>query len=90
MSAQVMGTRGISKSQSYQYFPNKNAPVAEVIALQANRMLSEQKQMLEQLRSMQELEKWRDALVADLTTARVATDAQSADELARRLRFCSP
>jgi AcrR family transcriptional regulator len=63
---QVVDTSGISKSQLYHYFPDKDALVAEVIAAQANRVLSDQKQMLEQLRSMQELEKWRDTLVASL------------------------
>ncbi len=65
---QVVGTCGVSKSQLYHYFPDKEALVAEVIAAQANRVLSAQKQMLEQLRSMQELEKWRDTLVAGLGT----------------------
>ncbi|MEU6431746.1 TetR/AcrR family transcriptional regulator [Microbispora sp. NPDC046973] len=63
---QVVGTCGVSKSQLYHYFPDKEALVAEVIAAQANRVLSDQKQMLEQLHSMRELEKWRDALVAGL------------------------
>jgi TetR/AcrR family transcriptional repressor of nem operon len=68
---QVVDTSGISKSQLYHYFPDKAALVAEVIATQANRVLSDQKQMLEQLRSIQELEKWRDALVADLGNGQV-------------------
>jgi TetR/AcrR family transcriptional regulator, transcriptional repressor for nem operon len=63
---QVVDTCGISKSQLYHYFPDKDALVAEVVAAQANHVLSDQKQMLEQLRSIQELEKWRDTLVARL------------------------
>jgi AcrR family transcriptional regulator len=63
---QVVDTCGISKSQLYHYFPDKDALIAEVIAAQANRLLSDQKQLLERLSSMRELEKWRDALVAGL------------------------
>ncbi|ETK32930.1 hypothetical protein MPTA5024_27375 [Microbispora sp. ATCC PTA-5024] len=66
---QVVDTCDVSKSQPYHYFPDKEALVAEVIAVQANRVLSAQKQLLEQVRSMRELEKWRDALVANLGMA---------------------
>ncbi|MEU7888751.1 TetR/AcrR family transcriptional regulator [Microbispora bryophytorum] len=64
---QVVDTCGVSKSQLYHYFPDKEALVAEVIATQANRVLSAQKQLLEQLHTMQELDKWRDALVSGLS-----------------------
>ncbi|MFG1827850.1 TetR/AcrR family transcriptional regulator [Microbispora bryophytorum] len=64
---QVVDTCGVSKSQLYHYFPDKEALVAEVIATQANRVLSAQKQLIEQLHTMQELDKWRDALVAGLS-----------------------
>ena len=63
---QVVDTCGVSKSQLYHYFPNKDALVAEVIAAQADRVLFHQRQLLGRLRSMRELEQWRDTLVAGL------------------------
>jgi TetR/AcrR family transcriptional repressor of nem operon len=63
---QVVLACGISKSQLYHYFPDKDALVAEVIARQANRVIFNQSSLLEQLHSIEDLEKWRDTLVADL------------------------
>ena len=63
---QVVLACGISKSQLYHYFPDKDALVAEVIARQANRVIFNQSSLLEQLHSIEDLEKWRDTLVAGL------------------------
>jgi AcrR family transcriptional regulator len=56
----------VSKSQLYHYFPNKDALIADVIAAQANRVILHQNSLLEQLHSMDDLEKWRDMPVAGL------------------------
>jgi AcrR family transcriptional regulator len=63
---QVVLACGISKSQLYHYFPDKDALVAEVIATQANRVIFNQNSLLEQVHSIEDLEKWRDTLVANL------------------------
>ncbi|GAA0402081.1 TetR/AcrR family transcriptional regulator [Microbispora corallina] len=82
---QVVDICGVSKSQLYHYFPDKEVLVAEVIAAQANRVLSAHKQLLEQVSSMPALEKWRDALVANLGEAGYRCPVGSlANELAGR------
>ncbi|WP_169982760.1 MULTISPECIES: TetR/AcrR family transcriptional regulator [unclassified Microbispora] len=60
---QVVDACGISKSQLYHYFPDKEALIAEVIAMRKHRMVSTQKPQLDQVRSMRDLERWRDWLV---------------------------
>ncbi len=61
---QVVDACGISKSQLYHYFPDKEALITEVIAMRERRMVSSQKPQLDQVRSMRDLERWRDSLVA--------------------------
>lgn len=58
----VMAASGVSKSQLYHYFADKDALVLEVIGLQTERVLSAQKQ-LDSLDSMAALKAWRDAIV---------------------------
>ncbi|MEN3540339.1 TetR/AcrR family transcriptional regulator [Microbispora sp. ZYX-F-249] len=60
---QVVDACGISKSQLYHYFPDKEALIAEVIAMRKHRMVSAHKPQLDQVRSMRDLERWRDWLV---------------------------
>lgn len=59
----VRAASGTSKSQLYRYFPDKDALVRDVIALQASELLERQRQQLRQLNSIRGLERWRDALV---------------------------
>ncbi|MEU8171475.1 TetR/AcrR family transcriptional regulator [Microbispora hainanensis] len=63
---QVVDACGISKSQLYHYFPDKEALVAEVIAMRERLVVSAQKPQLDQVRSMRDLEQWRDSLLANL------------------------
>ncbi|GAB3151750.1 TetR/AcrR family transcriptional regulator [Microbispora hainanensis] len=63
---QVVDACGISKSQLYHYFPDKDALVTEVIAMREHLMVSAQKPQLEQVRSMRDLERWRDSLLTGL------------------------
>ena len=59
----VMAASGVSKSQLYHYFADKDALVLEVIALQTERVLSAQQPHLGALDSLRALQLWRDALV---------------------------
>jgi len=59
----VVDTCGISKSQLYHYFPDKDALVADVIAMRAHRLVSQQKPLLDRVCSMRDLERWRDLLM---------------------------
>lgn len=59
----VRAASGTSKSQLYRYFPDKDALVRDVIALQASQLLERQRQQLQQLNSIRGLERWRDAMV---------------------------
>jgi AcrR family transcriptional regulator len=61
----VMRASGTSKSQFYRYFPDKQALVRDVIALQAGNVLSRQDEQLRQLGSVRDLELWRDAIAQD-------------------------
>ncbi|MEV4299808.1 TetR/AcrR family transcriptional regulator [Microbispora rosea] len=63
---QVVDACGVSKSQLYHYFPDKDALIAGVIAMQEHLMVSAQKPQLDRVRSMRDLERWRDSLVTDL------------------------
>jgi AcrR family transcriptional regulator len=54
---------GTSKSQLYRSYPDKNALVRDVIALQASQVLERQGQQLRRLSSLRGLERWRDAIV---------------------------
>jgi TetR/AcrR family transcriptional regulator, transcriptional repressor for nem operon len=59
----VMAEAGVSKSQLYHYFADKDALVLEVIALQTERILSAQQPHLGALDSFRALQLWRDTLV---------------------------
>jgi AcrR family transcriptional regulator len=60
---EVMAATGVSKSQLYHYFADKDALVLEVIARQTERVLDAQRPHLEALDSLPALKAWRDALV---------------------------
>ncbi|GAB3895356.1 TetR/AcrR family transcriptional regulator [Microbispora bryophytorum] len=60
---QVVAACGISKSQLYHYFPDKEALIAGVIAMREHLMVSVQKPQLDRVASMRDLERWRDSLV---------------------------
>jgi len=59
----VMAVSGVSKSQLYHYFADKDALVLEVIARQAKRVLDAQQPHLESLDSLPALMAWRNAIV---------------------------
>ena len=60
---EVMAACGVSKSQLYHYFADKDALVLEVIARQTERVLDAQRPHLEALDSLPALKAWRDAIV---------------------------
>jgi AcrR family transcriptional regulator len=60
---QVMAASGVSKSQLYHYFADKDALVLEVIARQTERVLDAQQPHLGALDSLPALTAWRDAIV---------------------------
>jgi TetR/AcrR family transcriptional repressor of nem operon len=59
----VRAVSGTSKSQLYRYFPEKDALVRGVVALQAERILEREQQHLRRLSSFSGLLRWRDVLV---------------------------
>src|SRR5258708_9282021 len=59
----VMAASGVSKSQLYHYFADKDALGLEVIARQTERILDAQPPHLEALDSLPALKAWRDAFV---------------------------
>ena len=59
----VMAESGVSKSQLYHYFADKDALVLEVIALQTERVLNAQQPQLGALDSLKALRMWRDAII---------------------------
>ena len=59
----IMAASGVSKSQLYHRFPDKDALIREVIDRQSDRLLARQQERLENLDSLRGLERWRDALV---------------------------
>ena len=59
----VMAATGVSKSQLYHYFADKDALVLEVIARQTERVLEAQRPHLAALDSLPALKAWRDAMV---------------------------
>src|SRR5690348_17994989 len=59
----VMAASGVSKSQLYHYFADKDALVLEVIARQTERVLDAQRPHLDALDSLPALKAWRDAIV---------------------------
>jgi len=60
---EVMAASGVSKSQLYHYFADKDALVLEVIARQTERVLDAQRPHLEALDSLPALKAWRNAIV---------------------------
>ena len=60
---EVMAETGVSKSQLYHYFADKDAIVAEVIRLQVKNVLDTQNVELDAVDSMRALRRWRDAIV---------------------------
>jgi AcrR family transcriptional regulator len=60
---EVMAASGVSKSQLYHYFADKDALVLEVIARQTERVLEAQRPHLDSLDSLPALRAWRDAIV---------------------------
>jgi len=59
----VMAASGVSKSQLYHYFVDKDALVLDVIARQTERVLDAQRPHLEALDSLLALKAWRNAIV---------------------------
>ena len=59
----VMAASGVSKSQLYHYFADKDALVLEVIATQIERVIDAQQPHLEALDSLPALKAWRDAFI---------------------------
>lgn len=66
----VMAESGVSKSQLYHYFADKDALVLDVIALQTERVLGAQQPHLGALDSLKALRLWRDAVIQLNTRAR--------------------
>jgi TetR/AcrR family transcriptional repressor of nem operon len=60
----VRAAAGVSKSQLYHYFADKDALVREVISAQAARVLSAQGTALTQLDSLAALRRWCDCILA--------------------------
>jgi AcrR family transcriptional regulator len=65
----VMAASGVSKSQLYHYFADKDALIREMIAFQTERVLKAQQPHLDALDSLAALRRWRDAII-DLNRAR--------------------
>jgi AcrR family transcriptional regulator len=59
----VRAASGTSKSQLYRHYPDKDALVRDVVALQAVEVLERQHQLLRRLNSIRGLERWRDAVI---------------------------
>jgi AcrR family transcriptional regulator len=59
----VRAASGTSKSQLYRHYPDKDALVRDVVAVQAADVLDRQQQLLRRLNSFRGLERWRDAVV---------------------------
>ena len=80
----VMAESGVSKSQLYHYFADKDALVLEVITLQTERVLNAQQPHLGALDSLKALRMWRDALIKlnERTHARGCPLGSLAGELA--------
>jgi AcrR family transcriptional regulator len=60
---EVMAASGVSKSQLYHYFEDKDALILAVIVLQAERVLDAQQPHLDGLDSLPAIRAWRDAIV---------------------------
>jgi TetR/AcrR family transcriptional regulator, transcriptional repressor for nem operon len=60
---EVMAASGVSKSQLYHYFADKDALVLDVIARQTERVLDAQRPHLEALDSLPAFKAWRNAIL---------------------------
>lgn len=60
---EVMAETGVSKSQLYHYFADKDAIVAEVIRLQVGNVLAAQSPQLGAIDSMKTLRRWCNAII---------------------------
>jgi TetR/AcrR family transcriptional regulator, transcriptional repressor for nem operon len=60
---EVMAASGVSKSQLYHYFADKDALILEVIAVQAERVLAAQEPHLGALDSLRALRAWGQAII---------------------------
>lgn len=60
----VMTTSGISKSQLYHYFADKDALITEVIKTELDRIIGHQEQRLREVTSWEGLRRWCDHVVA--------------------------
>lgn len=60
---EVMAESGVSKSQLYHYFADKDALVLEVITLQSERVMNAQQPYLGAMDSLKALRSWRDAVI---------------------------
>ena len=59
----VIAASGVSKSQLYRHFPDKEALIRDVVALQGARVLEREQQQLGRLSSFSGLQRWRNVLV---------------------------
>lgn len=85
-------TAGVSASQMYHYFADKDSLVSAVIDMQADRVLGFQHLGLDRVRSFADLRRWRDLVVAVVTQrncaggcplASLAHDLAETDPVAR-------
>jgi len=67
---EVMAASGVSKSQLYHYFADKDALILEVIAVQAERVLAAQEPHLGALDSLRALRAWGPAIIRLKSTKR--------------------
>jgi TetR/AcrR family transcriptional regulator, transcriptional repressor for nem operon len=81
---EVMAASGVSKSQLYHYFADKDALVLEVIVRQTERVLEAQQPQLAALDSLSSLRAWRDVVIRlhDATGLRGCPLGSLASELA--------
>jgi len=68
----VIEVSGTGKSQLYHYFSDKSELVEQVVRFQVDQVMKVQAPLLENLRSMRGLERWRDMVVANSRTNRGA------------------
>jgi TetR/AcrR family transcriptional regulator, transcriptional repressor for nem operon len=62
----VIEVSGTGKSQLYHYFSDKSELVEQVVRFQVGQVMKQQTPLLENLRSMRGLERWRDMVVANM------------------------
>lgn len=60
---EIKAVSGVSKSQLYFHFPDKDALVEAVVKFRAARVIEREQQQLGRLNSIRGLERWRDTLV---------------------------